>query len=134
MLNRRQFVAGSTGIVAAATMAEAASLVEFLDWLRRKPAFSFPSQPALPFHIKEIYINGLRLIEGKDFVREFDRIRYTNDAAWLPDIVFDRYRDKMLRVGASPLQSYAVRVEIPAMPQHYESAQHGLFSGSLFQV
>jgi hypothetical protein len=43
-VNRRQFLKlGSGALVASATMAEAGMLDEFLSWLKRKPAYSFPT-------------------------------------------------------------------------------------------
>lgn len=47
-MNRRGFlkVLGG-GLVASATMAEAGMLAEFMDWLKRKPAWSFPPKRAM---------------------------------------------------------------------------------------
>lgn len=44
-MNRRDFLRlGGTGLVTTATMAHAGMLAEFLDWLKRKPSWSFPSR------------------------------------------------------------------------------------------
>jgi hypothetical protein len=43
MLTRRGFLFGASALVATATMAQADELAEYLDWLKRKPAFSFPT-------------------------------------------------------------------------------------------
>lgn len=44
-MNRRSFLrVFGGGLAATATMAEAGMLAEFLDWLKRKPAWSFPSK------------------------------------------------------------------------------------------
>lgn len=43
-MNRRVFLRSSAaGLVASATMAEAGAIAEFVDSIRRRPAFSFPS-------------------------------------------------------------------------------------------
>jgi hypothetical protein len=47
-MDRRQFLRlGGAGIVASATMAEAGILSEFMSWLTRKPAWSFPTNTTL---------------------------------------------------------------------------------------
>jgi hypothetical protein len=46
-MNRRNFLKlGGGALVASATMAEAGMLAEFMSWLKRKPAWSFPSKPS----------------------------------------------------------------------------------------
>ncbi len=43
-MNRRGFLKFfGGGLVATATMAEAGAFAEFMDWIRRAPAWSFPS-------------------------------------------------------------------------------------------
>jgi hypothetical protein len=43
-ISRRGFLALGGGLIASATMAQAGALAEYLDWLRRKPAWSLPSE------------------------------------------------------------------------------------------
>lgn len=48
-MDRRGFLKFfSGGLVATATMAEAGAFAEFLDWIKRAPAFSFASPKPLP--------------------------------------------------------------------------------------
>lgn len=55
-MDRRSFLnmfAGTTGgVVATATMAEAGMLAEFMSWLKRAPAWSFPSPRYI--HLSEV--------------------------------------------------------------------------------
>lgn len=45
MIDRRKFLRlGGGALIASATMAEAGVVAEMLDWLKRKPAFSFPER------------------------------------------------------------------------------------------
>jgi hypothetical protein len=77
-MDRRGFLklfGGTTGaLVATATMAQAGMLAELMDWLRRAPAWSFPSKPALVEH------NPL-----------FDEISATTLESLRDDIVFDNF-------------------------------------------
>lgn len=44
-MNRRRFLQlTGGGLIASATMAEAGFFAEFMDWLRRKPAWSIPAK------------------------------------------------------------------------------------------
>jgi hypothetical protein len=44
-MDRRKFLrVFGDGLVASATMAQAGMVAEFMDWLKRKPVWSFPSK------------------------------------------------------------------------------------------
>lgn len=76
-MDRRGFLklfGGATGaLVASATMAEAGMLAEFMSWLRRAPAWSFPSRT---------------VVEG---VPLFDQISAATLADLRDNIVFDNF-------------------------------------------
>lgn len=60
-ISRRKFLALGGGLIASATMAEAGALAEYMDWMKRKPAFSFA--PYRPYDGPEVFV-VTRVVRG----------------------------------------------------------------------
>jgi len=53
-ITRRGFLALGGGLIASATMTQAGAFAEYMDWMKRKPVFSFP--PYRPSDGPELFI------------------------------------------------------------------------------